>query len=134
MRNLIVCIAAAAALAGCATTADLDAGLSSLVGQPVKVAMDRLGPPTGQSEQDGEKVYFWASNQDVSFTTPAGTENTYGAAGAMPELTKQPETVSPPVNFRCEIMITVGGDEKIKSYHWSGNLDGCSSYAARLGK
>jgi hypothetical protein len=136
MRRWILCCTAALALAACATTQDLKVGLSSLVGQPAKVAIDRLGPPAGQTEVDGDKAYFWQTNHEVENPTTAAPNpesnlgvadpNQFAGGGTGPVAT------TAPASYQCWIRVTVGADDRIKTTAWGGNTDGCSAYAARL--
>ena len=90
MRKLIICLGLAAA--GCTTTAGMDLKLDGLVNRPVQAAIDRLGPPTGESDIPGGHSYFWIVDRDEQVQTveapnkfgigaPVGM-NDDGAAGA----------------------------------------------------
>jgi hypothetical protein len=101
MRTMIICLAAG--LAGCVTGADMDARLTRLVGRPVQVAVDRLGPPSGQ---DGG-AYFWRIDQDESVST-VDPPNRFGIGDpvAMSEgVTQTPATT---YHLQCWIRLEVG--------------------------
>jgi hypothetical protein len=131
------CAAAGLLLAGCATGADLKGGAAGLVGKPLQVAIDRLGPPTGKTDDGGgQKTVFWMSNYDVQYSTSAppnrlgiGDPNQIAGGGGQPgATTTAPETST----YRCFVRVTVGPDNLIETANFGGNSNGCASYANRL--
>jgi hypothetical protein len=121
------------ALAGCATRGEIKTRLAELVGRPVKVAIDRLGLPTGQSSNGAKRAYFWVTNYSATVVTPEPPRQNFGIL--------PPEGMSGfPVagqdaryRIRCWIRLDVGPDDRIASYAWSGDPAGCGELAARLG-
>lgn len=67
MRNFFA-IAALLLAGACASSQDLDQGLSALVGQQKHHALGRLRGYDSQGEIDGQKYYVWDSR-----ATPPGT-------------------------------------------------------------
>ena len=129
----IAILAASLALSACATTgqqasADLDSGLNALVGQPVQVAVARLGAPIGAAPVGDETVYGWGQG----FTS---TEATHPTPGFIDAANQQGGVFPPPrrtVQNDCVIRMTVGADGLIRDWDYHGNKRGCAAYAERL--
>jgi hypothetical protein len=130
MRTLIIC--STLCLAGCLSSGNMDAGLDRLVGQPVQVATDRLGPPTGQTEVAGGKSYFWVSNGPDTRVSTAEPPSKFGWVSPT-DMVDPPATTSTTYSQRCWVRVNAGADGKITDYQWSKNTGGCGSLAARLG-
>jgi hypothetical protein len=130
MRTLI--ISSALCLAGCMSSEHMDAGLDRLVGQPIQVATDRLGPPSGQTEIAGGKSYFWVSNGADLRVSTAEPPSKFGWVSPT-DMVDPPPTPSATYSQRCWVRVNAGADGKITDYQWSKNTGGCGAFAARLG-
>jgi hypothetical protein len=123
-------IAASLALSACATPAQqaLDSSLGGMVGQPVEVAIARLGEPIGSAPMGTDTVYGWGR----AFTSTEAMSPTPDiAAGAQ----AQGGIFPPPrrtVQNDCVIRVVVGADGLIRDWDYQGNDRGCRSYADRL--
>lgn len=115
------------AISACATQ-QLDKGLRSLIGENIRMAVDRMGYPNGQREIMGDTVYVWSTNRNVAFPVTNTTTST-GMVGNTPYYgtTSTPSFV--PMQFACTVQIATTPDGTIKSYQWEGNEGGCSRYA-----
>ena len=128
-----IALAVSVALAACATKGEIKTSLAQLVGRPVKVAIARFGPPTGESSDDGKRSYFWVANYTASVVTPPPWRQNFGII--------PPEGMSGfpvagrdlPYNIRCWIRVDVGPDNRIIAYAWSGESAGCAALTRRLG-
>ncbi len=80
--------------------------LSSLHGQSVKVAFDKLGYPSSEGEIAGEKFYIWSMSNAA-----------YVGGDAL--------------NLRCTIRIFIDMDV-IGHFDVSGNAGACAQYAGKL--
>src|SRR5262245_21294091 len=74
---------ALALLLGCATTTtwdDIDAGLTTLLGSHIDVAIKRIGSwPDSEQEVAGRKVYTWSTRKtDPGYSLPKITSGTVG--------------------------------------------------------
>lgn len=122
------------ALAGCATTTTnktLDNGLTSLVGQPIQAAYDRLGYPNGSQTMNGDTFYVWSTNRNVVMPT-YNNGTAYGTVGTTPFQVNTSMPGMMPMNFNCSIRLIVGGDGIIKSWDYQGNAGGCQGYVKML--
>jgi hypothetical protein len=136
-KTMLISAAVAFFLAGCATGGDIKSGVSSLVGQPVQKAIDRLGPPTSKTEDGGETTYVWMTNQDVAVTTDDSGANQQtsrlGVQDPNEALGNVSSSTTTTTNHRCFVRVVAGADGKIKDTASGGNADGCAAYASRLG-
>lgn len=73
----------AVVLTGCATFKNMDAGLGSLVGQPVDMAIARLGYPTSETTIADRKVYIWSNAYSAAMPV-ATSSTTTGTVGSTP--------------------------------------------------
>lgn len=125
------------ALAGCATWGQMKTGLDSLLDQPLSVAIDRIGYPTGEQTIAGRKLYRWGSSQQSAMYMPTSTTTT-GSVGT--GMTYRPFSATTyggtyvPVNYNCEIILEVDSNDIIKRYQYNGNLGGCGPYIKALKK
>ena len=129
-----VLAATALALSGCATTTankTLDNGLTSLVGQPIQAAYDRLGYPNGSQVMNGDTFYIWSTNRNV--VMPMYNNGTaYGTVGTTPFQVNTSMPGMMPMNFNCSIRLIAGADGVIKSWDYQGNAGGCQGYVKML--
>jgi hypothetical protein len=129
----IAMIAASLALAACATSprqasADLDSHLDALIGQPVAVALARLGDPIAAAPMGPDTVYGWGhafTSTEVMSALPdvAAGANAQGGIFPPPRSTVQND---------CVIRIVAGADGLIRSWDAQGNYRGCRAYRDRL--
>lgn len=121
----IALVMSALLLSACA--AQLDPGLSRLVGSHIRSAFDALGYPNSQMTVDDMKIYHWHSSQRLVGMVPqtsfsrgtvysgASSANFYGTTtGSTPIST----------NNDCNIWIEADEDNIIRSYKFTGWLTG----------
>lgn len=116
-------------LSGCMASR-MNAGLNSLLGQPVEAAVDRLGYPDGQREMLGDTLYVWSSSHQAYLPT-AQVSTTNGMVGGTPFYGTSTSYGMMGAQAYCSIQIAVS-DGRISHYQWSGNPLGCDSYASLL--
>jgi hypothetical protein len=127
----IAIIAASLALSACATpqaSAGLDSQLDALVGQPVAVAVARIGEPIATAPMGPDTVYGWGH----AFTS---TELLHPTPGFLDGANQQGGVFPPPrstVQNDCVIRMVAGPDGRIRSWDAQGNDRGCRAYADRL--
>jgi hypothetical protein len=134
-KTICVSIALAVALTGCATWGQFDAGLHTLVGQPLSTATDVLGYPTGEREIAGLHLVQWGRSSQgfVPITMPVhsyGTVSGPGGFGSFSSTSSQTSFV--PVHYNCSITLRVDSTNVVTGYNYEGNLGGCGSYIKRL--
>lgn len=107
MKKLV--LIAACALGGC-TALDgpnahtiLGAELPKFEGQPVDVAVKKLGFPNDERTIMGKKVYVW-------FTSRFGTNR----------------------RLTCEVRLIVDAKDVVRDFDWDGNNGACEYYAGLL--
>jgi hypothetical protein len=126
-------VAASLALAACATYSQpplalLDSNLDAMVGQPVAVAVARLGEPIAAAPVGTDTVYGWGR----AFTS---TELLHASGAGIAPADVQGGVFPPPrgtVQNDCVIRMTVGADGLIRDWDYRGNDRGCRAYAERL--
>jgi len=101
MRRAVWGLAAAVVLSGCAGKM-IEDGTQKMVGQPVSVAIAKLGMPTGEQMIAGQKVYTWYTGRMVEGSTQ-----------------------------QCRIRAIMQGD-RIGSFDYEGNNGACMRYAMSL--
>lgn len=98
-------------LIGCAAQ-PIKAALDPTVGQDIRVVVAKLGYPNDIREMSGGLMYVWGARSEFTFLMPADSTTTG--------------------NVACTIEIAVGADNRIKSYKFDSNHDGCDPYARAL--
>lgn len=129
----IAIVVSALVLSACAThsqqaSASLGSSLDAMVGQPVEVAIARLGEPVGSAPMGTDLVYGWGQ----AFT---GTESSNAAPGWVEAADFQGGVFPAPrrtVQNECVIRVVVGADGLIRDWDYQGNDRGCRAYADRL--
>lgn len=132
-RKILPSVAATLVLTGCAADGMkvLDAGLSSLVGQPIQSAYERLGYPNGSQNMNGDTFYVWNTNRNVVMPVYQ-TGSAYGSVGNTPFQVNTNTPGMMPMNFNCSIRVITGSDNVIKSWDYQGNAGGCQGYVQSL--
>ena len=123
-------IATSLVLSACATSAqqasaDLRTSLDAMVGQPVGVAVARLGEPIAAAPMGSRSVYGWG----YGFTR---TEFTNAAAGWVSPGDFQGGIFPAPrrtVPDSCVIRMVVGPDGLIQEWDYQGRDSSCGEYA-----
>ena len=118
-------------LGACATTpqasASLTSGLNAIIGQPVEVAVARLGVPIAAVPTGAGTVYGWGR----AFTS---TEALHPNGGFL-EANAQGGVFPPPrgtVENSCVIRMIVGADGRVRDWDVRGDQRACRTYADRL--
>ncbi len=127
----IAIVAASLALSACAAhtqaSRELDRSLDAMIGEPVELALARLGQPIATAPLGPDLVYGWG----VGFTS---TELLHPTPGFIDAAEVQGGVFPPPRRVRhesCVIRIVVGADGRIREWDYQGNARGCRSYAGR---
>ena len=124
-------IFATAILGACTTTPAMDSALAPLVGQPVQLVFDRLGPPAGHTLAGTDTVYIWnqtsmvpganlRSNVPMGAPIPPAGETTSGVYSG----------VAVPVE--CNVQIVADAQGTIKEWQYIGGKGGCREPARKL--
>jgi hypothetical protein len=129
----IAIVAPTLVLSACATTSQqassgLDHRLDALVGEPVEVAVARLGEPIAYAQMGSEKVFGWGESfARTEFTNAA--PSWVDAAAAQGGVFPAPRRTVPD---SCVIRMIVGADGLIRAWDHQGNARGCRAFADRL--
>jgi hypothetical protein len=130
----IAIVAASLVLAACATpeqelAAHLDGNLDMMIGQPVDVAVGRLGEPSGAARIGSDTVYSWQQAfESTVTTTPLGIGSPPGVYAPIKSSSSHTERV----NNQCLLQAVVSPSGLIRYWHFEGNYAGCEPYAERL--
>ncbi|MBG7619367.1 hypothetical protein I5R65_07815 [Herbaspirillum sp. AP02] len=130
-------IITAAALTGCATWGQLDDGLKGLLGQPIDVAINKIGYPNSEQTIAGRKLYRWgSSSQQMAYMPTTTTTNGYAGVGSgfTPYSSTTTGGTFVPLNYTCQITLEVDAKQIIQRYQADGNLGGCEPYIKALKK
>lgn len=136
MRFRVVAgLAWAAALSGCATFGQLEEGLKNLQGQPLSVAVAKIGYPSSERQVAGMRLVEWGRSNTAVGTMPVtSTTNGYAQAGSHVASFGATTTANAPVllNFQCHITLEVDAKNIIQGAQYDGNLGGCEPYILAL--
>lgn len=127
MKTAAIAIVVIGTLTGCAT-AQLNKGLSSLLGQNIQAAIDHMEYPDGEREVLGDKVYVWSTNHQA-FLPVVNTSTTTGSIGGTPMYATTNSMGMEAVAAVCTVQIATTPDGRIKRFQWYGNQIGCRRYA-----
>ena len=128
----LILVLAPLAVSACATpaptSAALDGSLDALVGQPVEVALARLGEPIASAPMGADTVYGWGH----AFTSTELLSPTIDiAAGG----NAQSGVFPPPrrtVQNACVVRMVAGADGRIRDWDVQGDERGCRALSDRL--
>jgi hypothetical protein len=98
-------------LIGCAAQ-PIKKALDLTIGQDIRVVVAKLGYPNEIRKKSGGLIYVWGARSVFTFLMPAEGTTTGNPA--------------------CTVEITVGADNRIKSYQFSGDQGGCEPYVRAL--
>lgn len=118
-------------MAGCQTFENIDAGLSSLRGQPYQAAFDVLGFPDAETTIAGKRVFTWGSRNTGSYTVPTFNSNTAYVNGN-PVYVQTQGSRTEYYDYHCRIDVIVGSNGLIEQSKFDGNIGGCERYAQLL--
>jgi len=129
----IAIVASLFVLSACATpsqqaSANLGNTLDAMVGQPIEVAIARLGEPIGSAPMRADLVYGWgeaSTSTEYTNAAPGWVEAADFRGGVFPA----PRRTVPD---NCVIRMVVGADGLIRNWNYQGNDRGCSAYAERI--
>lgn len=136
MKKFILPALALLLTTGCATWSDLDQGLRSLHGQPLSVAISKIGYPTDERQIAGMRLVSWSSSKSgIRYVQQSST--TYGTAYSKSEgKTKYSTTTNymVPQAYRksCEITLQVSERNIIQASQYQGDIGGCWNYITAL--
>jgi hypothetical protein len=122
-------------LGGCMTWGGFQQNLGTLVGEPLDVAIAKLGYPSGERTIAGHHIYIWAANSTGIMSMPQTTFGTATATGPLGTTTAYgTSTAYVPVTVRanCKIELEVDISDRIKSFQYDGNRAGCIRFNRRL--
>ena len=130
MRLMLVL--APLAVSACATpaptSANLDSSLDALIGQPVEVALARLGEPIASAPMGADTVYGWGH----AFTSTELLSPNIDIAAAG---NAQSGVFPPPrrtVQNACVVRMVAGADGRIRDWDVQGDNRGCRALSDRL--
>lgn len=120
-------------LSACATTTqqastELKSSLDSMVGQPVGVAVARLGEPMASVPMGSQSVYGWGygfTRSEFTNAAPGWVNAADFQGGVFPAPRRS-------VQDSCVIRMVVDADGVIRAWDYQGDDRGCSAYADRL--
>jgi hypothetical protein len=119
MKRLLVVLMAGACSSPTATAPERE--LPAMVGQPVDLAVQKLGPFTSMETVSGLRVYVWTfSGQNGAFFPAAA----FGGPSAMATV--------PTVRASCSLRMTVDAGGVIQRGEYRGSAEVCSPYVGRL--
>ena len=129
----VAIIVSSLVLTACATpsqqaSTELRRSLDAMVGQPVEVAVARLGEPMASVPMGSDLVYGWGYGfTRAEFTNAApGWVNAADAQGGVFPAPRHG------VPDSCVIRMIVGADGLVREWNYQANDRGCSEYADRL--
>lgn len=124
-------------LVACTTTESLRTGWERMRGQPIDVAVDKLGVPQSERTIAGRHVYTWTAShtvplydQTVGVTT--GSANLPAGQATYSSLTTTGGLV--PTNLSCKIDIEVDRENVMRKLYYDGSIGGCSQFAEALNR
>jgi hypothetical protein len=131
----IAIFALPALLTGCMTWGGFQQNLGTLIGEPLDVAINRLGYPNAERQIAGHHVYVWSSNSTGVIAMPQttyGTATAFNRFGTAHVVGNTTSFVPMAVGYNCEIDLEVDTADRIRSYQYNGNIGGCRGYNRRL--
>jgi hypothetical protein len=121
-----------AAIGGCATSAQMESGLNSLIGRNEQDAFAVLGYPSGKQQFGKDTVYIWEISSTGTLLLPQ-TVTTYGTVGTIPVYGATTYNQAIPISSNCLIKIAANPAGTLINWEYRGDWSGCSSYINRLG-
>lgn len=131
VQTRVGAVIALSILAGCQTFEHIDAGLSSLRGQPYQAAFNVLGFPDAESTIADKRVFTWGSRNVGSYTVPTFNSSTAYVNGKPIRIQTQ-GTATQTYDYHCRIDVIVGSSGMIEYTKYDGNIGGCERYARLL--
>lgn len=128
MRKILVIVTLG--VGACATHPSMESALAPLAGQPVQVAIERLGTPSSSRSLGADIVHEWHRSKMVH-GTPNGTFN--GAPS--PPSEDAPTSglfAGPLVPYTCDVRIVTDADGRIKDARFSEQSGGCRVSTRKL--
>lgn len=121
-------IVAALGLSACTTTPAMESALAPLVGQPVELVFNRLGPPSSSTQAGADTVYMWNRTSMVP-----GASLRSGSIGGDTATDGYGGTYSGvAVPVECNIQIVANGEGRITGWDFIGGTGGCREPANKL--
>ncbi|UVK49123.1 hypothetical protein BPNPMPFG_006833 (plasmid) [Mesorhizobium sp. AR07] len=118
-------------LYGCHTMENMDAGLTSLRGQPYQEAFRVLSFPDAESMIAHKRVFTWVTRDAGSYTVPTFNSGTAYVNGE-PIYVETQGTATEIYDDHCKIDVIVGSSDMIEDIKYDGNIGGCERYARRF--
>ena len=119
-------------LTGCAGEI-IQEKMSAMIGRPATLVFAKLGWPDAEREVAGRKFYVWATQDVGSYTLPQyNTETIYGPYGTSTYSYTTYQQYS--YNSVCKIRVFVDSQDRITTYDFKGNEDGCAMFADQLSR
>jgi hypothetical protein len=133
MRLSILAASLSLSLSACAAhsqqgSASLHSTLDAIVGQPIEVAVSRLGAPIGSAPVGSDTVYGWGhafTSTELLHPTPGFIDAASSQGGVFPAPRRA-------VQNECVVRVLAGADGVIRDWDYYGNARGCRAYAIRL--
>lgn len=124
-------LVAAFVLAGCTSFSVLDKELPKLVGQPVDVAVNKLGFPNAERNIMGKKVYIWSTTQSGTSIVPTTSYST-AYIGTKPVSAQTTTYSTQDYTLSCTLRLIVDDKGVVRDYDYDGNNGACFAYSSRL--
>lgn len=135
MRTMFVSLAILL-LSACAAD-QMSSGFERMRGQPLSVAIDRLGVPSSERTIAGRHIYTWTTSQLVSTyqpTTSVTTGNFPNGSGKSRYSGATLGGTTVQVNAACKIDAEVDGQELIRHMSYDGVIGACSKYVQAMSR
>lgn len=117
--KVLVALALACSLSGCATTEKYENVLSSWVGSDVNQLVNSWGYPQNSFQApNGNTVYVYGTSG--SYTMPQQTTSTYNAVGNT-VYGNSTTTGGQTLSFWCKTYFEVDDSDRIVTWRWEGN-------------
>ena len=129
--RLIAALIFSFVLFGCSTFADIQGGLSAMVGKPVSTAIEVLGYPNSRMDIGSDEVYIWKVDQTGVVYVPQ-TLTTTGQVGSTNFSSLSTYSQAQIHQSVCTVRVISGRNGLIKSWDFSGNISGCESFSGSL--
>lgn len=124
-------LVAAFVLAGCTSFSVLDKEMPKLVGQPIDVAVSKLGFPNAEQTIMGKKVYTWSTTETGTSIVPTTSYST-AYVGTTPISAQTTTYSTQDYTLSCTLRVIVDDKGIVQNFNYTGNNGACFTYSNRL--
>ncbi|AOB30377.1 hypothetical protein AKI39_06210 [Bordetella sp. H567] len=137
MKNSIrILVLGSCLLTGCMTSQQrFQQGLQTLHGQPLQMAMQRLGVPVGEENIAGMRVLVWSLNETrTDYVTQSTSASAGRYGGEKPKEYGAQFAITTPVvlHAHCTVKLHVDHDNIVRGSGYDGNIKTCRRYIHAL--